>query len=197
MTGSDLVSRYAKEWLDATHHPFLDATRDGSVPPDAFHTWLQQDYVFVSDLLRFQARLLSVAPRGGQRTVARGLAALEDELGWFEVQAKRLNLQLDVEHHPVTAAYRERLASYADDWMLGITALWTGERAYLDSWSGAAPSAPAYREFVEHWTHPEFGAYVRDLEALVDASGADEEAFLAICRLERDFWEMAWNSARA
>jgi thiaminase/transcriptional activator TenA len=96
----------------------------------------------------------------------------------------------------VTAAYRERLASDADDWMRGITALWTGERAYFESWSGEAPSAPAYRAFVEHWTHPEFGAYVRDLEALVDASGADAGAFLAVCRLERDFWEMAWNSAR-
>jgi len=60
-----------------------------------------------------------------------------------------------------------------------------------------APGAPAYREFVERWTHPDFGGYVRDLESLVDACGPDEEAFLAICGLERDFWEMAWNSVRA
>jgi thiaminase/transcriptional activator TenA len=125
------------------------------------------------------------------------LAALENELGWFENQAERLRLQLDVKRNPVTEAYRQRLLSYADDWASGITALWTGERAYLESWSGVAPSAPAYREFVEHWTHPDFGAYVGDLETLVDACGGDEEAFLAMCGLERDFWEMAWNSARA
>jgi thiaminase/transcriptional activator TenA len=171
--------------------------RDGSLPPAAFQTWLLQDYRFVSDLLRFQARLLSVAPRAGQRALAGGLAALEGELGWFENLAKRLRLQLDVERHPVTEAYRQRLLSYAEDWAPGITALWTGERAYLESWCGVAPSAPAYREFVDHWTHPDFGAYVRDLERLVDACGPDEEAFHAICGLERDFWEMAWNSARA
>ena len=166
------------------------------MPLAAFHTWLQQDYLFVADLLRFQLGLLTDAPRVGQRALVGGLAALVDELSWFEDQAKSLSLQLDVERHPVTEAYRLRLLSYVDDWAASITALWTGERAYLESWSGAAPSAPAYLEFVEHWTHPDFGAYVRDLEALVDAAGANREAFLAICDLERDFWEMAWNSAR-
>lgn len=150
----------------------------------------------MEDLLRFQVGLLAVAPRAGQRTLVGGLAALVDELSWFEDRAKRLSLHLDVKRHPATETYRQRLESYAADWASGITALWTGERAYLESWSGVAPGAPAYREFVEHWTHPDFGAYVRDLEALVDAHGADEHAFLAVCGLERDFWEMAWNSAR-
>ncbi len=166
------------------------------MPPAAFHTWLVQDYLFVSDLLRFQVGLLAVAPRAGQHALVGGLAALVDELDWFEDQAKGLQLRVDVERHPVTEAYRQRLLSYADDWASGITALWTGERAYLESWSGVAPGAPTYREFVEHWTHPDFGAYIRDLETLVEASGADQEAFLAICGLEQDFWEMAWNSAR-
>jgi thiaminase/transcriptional activator TenA len=197
VTGSDLVSRHPQDWWAATHHPFLEGMRDGSLPPAAFQTWLVQDYLFVSDLFRFQARLLSVAPRAGQRALAGGLAALEGELGWFEIQAERSRLQLDVERDPVTEAYRQRLLSYADEWASGITALWTGERAYLESWLGAAPSAPAYQEFVEHWTHPDFGAYVRDLEMRVDACGPDEDAFLAICGMEREFWEMAWNSARA
>ena len=196
VTGSDLISRFPSEWHAATHHPFLEATRDGSLPAAAFHTWLQQDYVFVADLLRFQARLLSIAPREGQRALTGGLAPLEGELVWFEDQAERLQLRLDVKRHPVTEAYRQRLLSYADNWASGITALWTGERAYFESWSGVAPDATAYREFVEHWTHPEFDVYVRDLAALVDTCGADEEAFLAVCSLERDFWEMAWNSAR-
>jgi thiaminase/transcriptional activator TenA len=196
VTGSDIVSRHRREWLAATHHPFLESVRDGSLPPAAFQTWLVQDYLFVSDLLRFQARLLSVADRSAQRPVAAGLVALESELSWFENQADESHLELRVERHPVTEAYRQRLLSYADDWAAGITALWTGERGYLESWRGVAPAAPAFRGFVEHWTHPDFDGYVTDLESLVDACGPDEGAFLAICGLERDFWEMAWNSAR-
>ena len=72
----------------------------------------------------------------------------------------------------------------------------TGELAYLEAWRGAAPGAPAYRAFVEHWTTPDFARYVDDLGLQVDSAGADEEAFLAVCALEREFWEMAWTSAR-
>ena len=196
MTGAELVARHAEAWRAATRHPFLDGVRDGSLPAAAFHTWLVQDYLFVSDLLRFQARLLAVAPRAGQRALAGGLAALEAELVWFEAQAGRLRLRLEAERHPVTEAYRRRLLSFAEEWAAGITALWTGERAYLESWSGASPGALSYREFVEHWTHPDFAAYVGDLERLAGDAGPDEGAFLAVCGLERDFWDMAWASAR-
>ena len=191
------MARHPAEWTAATHHPFLEGVRDGSLPEAAFRTWLVQDYLFVSDLLRFQSRLLSVAPRAGQRLLVGGLVALEAELGWFESQGVRLDLRFDLERHSVTEAYRRRLLSYADDWARGITALWTGERTYLESWSGVAPGAPAYREFVEHWTHPDFSAYVGELERQVDAAGPDEEAFSEVCSLERQFWEMAWSSAPA
>lgn len=191
------MAGHPAEWTAATHHPFLEGVRDGSLPEAAFRTWLVQDYLFVSDLLRFQSRLLSVAPRAGQRLLVGGLVALEAELGWFESQAVRLDLRFDLERHSVTEAYRRRLLSYADDWARGITALWTGERTYLESWSGVAPGAPAYREFVEHWTHPDFSAYVGELERQVDAAGPDEEAFVEVCSLERQFWEMAWSSAPA
>jgi thiaminase/transcriptional activator TenA len=196
VTGSELLARHRQEWLAATQHPFLDGVGDGSLPQPAFRTWLIQDYLFVFDLLRFQSRLLSVAPRAGQRVVSGGLVALDSELGWFEGQAARLGLSLDASRHPFTETYRRTLLSYAEDWGAGITALWTGERTYLDSWTGVAPGAPAYREFVEHWTHPEFGVYVRELEQLANAAGPDEMAFLTICGLERQFWEMAWTSAR-
>ena len=195
VTGSELVARHREEWRAATQHPFLDGLRDRSLPEVAFRTWLVQDYLFVFDLLRFQGRLLSVAPRAGQRVLSAGLVTLEAELGWLESQAAQLDLSLDLNRHPVTEAYRRRLLSYAEDWARGITALWTGERAYLESWTRVAPGGPAYRDFVQRWTHPGFGAYVRELERLVDAAGPDKEAFVTVCALERQFWDMAWSSA--
>lgn len=197
MNGSELVARHPERWRAATKHPFLEGVRDGSLPRIAFQTWLAQDYLFVFDLLRFQARLLSIAPRAAEHALAAGLVALEAELSWFDGQAKRHRLPLASERHPVTDAYRQRLWSWAEAWKPGITALWTAERAYLESWSWVAPGAPAYREFVEHWTHPDFAAYVQDLERLVDSGGPDAGAFVTICGFERDFWEMAWSSARA
>ena len=71
-----------------------------------------------------------------------------------------------------------------------------------EAWQSATPGHPDYREFVEHWTVPEFAAYVSALEvaadaALKEASAEEREeaelAFLNTARLERDFWEMAYG----
>src|SRR5262249_51031125 len=82
-----LLRRHEAAWVQATRHPFLRAVGDGSLPAAAFDLWLAQDYHFVTDLLRFQARLLARAPRPAQAVLATGAAGLVDELAWFERQA--------------------------------------------------------------------------------------------------------------
>lgn len=204
MTGTQaLLDRHPAEWSGATRHPFLDAVGDGTFPAGAFESWLVQDYLFVSDLLVFQARLLARTPRTVQAVVAGGLVALEAELGWFETKAKERGLDLGAPRHPTTAAYRELMTDLdREPYPAAVTALWAIEQAYLDAWRGAAPGHPDYREFVEHWTTDEFAGYVAGLEAAADAAleGCGEEdlrragtAFLDVARLEKGFWEMAWT----
>ena len=203
MKAMDLLERNHVVWKEAIRHPFLEAVREGSFPAGAFEAWLAQDYLFVGDALIFQARLLARAPRPAQAVLAGGLVAIEAELGWFEEQAERLGLALDTPRHPTTAAYRDLLAGLErEPYPIAITALWTIERAYLEAWRGAAPGHPEYRQFVEHWTTPEFAAYVTGLEkaaadALRDSDEQEQErtetVFLEVARLERDFWEMAWS----
>jgi len=78
--------------------------------------------------------------------------------------------------------------------------LWAIERSYLDAWTTARPGAPPYRTFVEHWTIPEFGAYVDDLATAADAAIAGrpddhlDRLFLDVVNPEADFWEMAWTA---
>lgn len=205
MKASDLLQRHRDTWHAATAHVFLDAVRDGILPADAFATWLSQDYLFVCDLLWFQARLLARAPRNAQAAIASGLVALEAELSWFEAHAGQQHIDLDAPPRDVTQRYREMLraldsASYAE----AIGALWAIENVYFLSWQHAAPGAPAYREYVTHWTLPAFAEYVTQLECAFDAAlattgdadggAATEQAVLAVVRLERAFWEMAWKS---
>jgi thiaminase/transcriptional activator TenA len=203
MKTSDLHARYAEAWQNATRHPFLDAVREGAIPPAAFGAWLVQDYHFVVALLTFQARLLGRAPRAAQAVLASGLVALEAELTWFEAQARDRGLRLLIALHPVTRTYNDFLADLdAQPYASAITALWALERAYLKAWTEASPGAPAYRSFVEHWTTPAFHAYVERLETAADAalSGLYERAaqeaervFVRVSELERDFWQMAWG----
>ncbi len=192
MTTEALIAGHRQVWRAATRHPFLDRVREGTLAESPFRRWLEQDHHFVSDLLSFQARLLAAAPRPDQAVLAGGLVALEAELGWMEGHAARLGLRLDVQPHPTARAYRQHLESMlVQSYAASITTLWTLERAYLEAWRWAAPGAPAYREFVEHWTVPEFAGYVARLAAAADRAGPDEAAFLATARLESEFWEMA------
>ncbi|HKA09640.1 MAG TPA: TenA family transcriptional regulator [Candidatus Dormibacteraeota bacterium] len=189
---SDFLQRHHREWRAATCHAFLDGVRDGGLPVGAFLAWLQQDYLFVNDLLAFQARLLAGAPRPAQSVLAAGLVALEAELTWFEAQLARRELPLVAARHPTTDAYRKELERLSTEPVeVGITALWALERAYLEAWRGAAPGAAEYREFIEHWTAPAFARYVAGLEVHATDSPGTEAAWLRIVRLEREFWNMA------
>lgn len=195
MAASELIQRHAQAWRAATAHPFLDGVRDGNLPDGAFAAWLQQDHLFISDLLAFQAQLLARAPRPAQKVLAAGLVALEAELTWFEENSVRDGLPLGAAPHPTTEAYRrefERLLM--EPFGVGVTGLWALERAYLEAWRGAAPGAPRYREYVEHWTVPEFADYVAGLEVHAQDSGAAEAAWLRVVDLERKFWDLALAS---
>ncbi|MDQ3812178.1 MAG: TenA family transcriptional regulator, partial [Chloroflexota bacterium] len=165
MAAGDLLQRHLELWQAATRHRFLDGIKDGTLPERAFKRWLAQDYLFVADLLWFQARLLARAPRPAQAALAGGLVALEAELGWFEVRSSDVGVALDAARLPATAAYRALLEQLdAGDYPAGMVALWALERAYLEAWQSARPGAPAYREFAEHWTTPGFADYVAALE---------------------------------
>ncbi|GAB3320584.1 hypothetical protein GCM10027451_41360 [Geodermatophilus aquaeductus] len=197
MPVAELLVRHADAWTRATRSPFLDAVRDGSLPPAVFDTWLVQDAHFLGDLLRFQARLLARAPRPAQAVLAGGCVALVGELDWFGRVAAARGLDLDAPQLPATIAYGDLLYRLdAADVGTALVALWAVERAYLDAWSAARPGAELYRPFVEHWTTPAFAAYVAGLEAAadgaaVDDAGADDAAvFLEVAEAEAAFWEM-------
>lgn len=195
MPVDELLQRHGHAWAAATRHPFLAAVRDGTISRAAFDTWLVQDFRFVADLLRFQARLLARSPRPAQAVLAGGAVALVDELAWFEAQADTRGLDLAVAPLPATVAYAELLHRLdGTDVPTALMALWTIERSYLDAWSAARPGAPAFREFVAHWTVPDFARYVAGLEGAADASGEgapSEAVFLEVVAAETAFWDMA------
>ncbi|WP_029430627.1 TenA family transcriptional regulator [Blastococcus sp. URHD0036] len=197
MPTSDLLSDHRDAWASATAHPFLLGVRDGSLPAGAFDTWLVQDRHYVTDLLRFQARLLARAPRPVQAVLAAGAVALVEELDWFEELAARRGLDLDAPRLRATTAYGDLLRRLdGADVAAALTALWAVERVYLDAWTVAAPGAPEYAPYVEHWTTPGFAAYVDGLAAAADAlGGRHDDVVLEVLAAEVAFWGMALDAA--
>ncbi|MGD9619008.1 MAG: TenA family transcriptional regulator [Mycolicibacterium sp.] len=178
-------------WIAATQHRFLAAVRDGTITDSAFDNWLVQDAHFVADLLTSQARLLARAPRLAQPTLVAGCAALVDELSWFDAQAAKRRVDPTQPALPATLAYRELLNRLdTEPYEAAITALWVIERVYLLAWSTAASDTSPFAEFIEHWTAPEFAAYVDALGAL--ATPEDHDQLIAeVLSLEVAFWDMA------
>jgi len=202
MPVADLPDSLSAEWRGATDHPFLTGVRDGTVPEEAFDTWLVQDAHFVADLLWFQARLLARVPGPARAVLAGGAVALVEELAWFDEQAAARGLTLGAPRTSATENYAtllRRLDAAAPG--VALTALWTIEQVYLDAWSAAAPGAPQYREFVAHWTAPGFHGYVEKLAraaaaALADAPAGEARSVVAdVLAAESAFWDMAVHGA--
>src|SRR5262249_54472694 len=125
------------------------------------------------------------------------------ELGWFDGHLRARGLPSDAPRQPPCKAYCDFLLALNHvPYPVAMTAAWAIERAYFDAWSGALPAAPAFGEFVEHWTTPEFGAYVADLASAADRAlgtatpaelHAAEDAFIWAARYEHAFWQMAMS----
>lgn len=200
-TAEQLILAHETEWLVATHHPFLEQVKDGTLPYEAFATWLGQDYHFASTLLDSQSLILVNAPRPDQGLLIGGLFALDSELSWFEANAAIYGIDLTQLPLPTCQKYQDfLLALQYKPYVVQITCIWALERAYFDSWSTALPGAPKYKEFIDRWTTIEFKEYVDGLEAAVNAAMATatkkERAmadvyFMWIVRYEKDFWDMA------
>jgi thiaminase/transcriptional activator TenA len=198
-----LADRDLAGWRTATNHPFLDGARVGSLPPDAFDRWLEQDRLFVETLARAWGRVLAAAPADDLLLLADGISAFVAEMAWFDELAGARGLSHPPNPLRTTAEYQAHLLRMATEaYPVAMTAMWVVEAAYLEAWRAALPGAPAYRPFIEHWTDSAFVDFVSRLEAAVDralvtASGAEvaaaTEALGLTARHEAAFWAMTWS----
>lgn len=204
LTCGSLLSTYSEAWQSATIHPFLQQCQQGTIKSHQFNTWLVQDYLFVVEFTRMAARLLSVAPTAHFVTLLSGLGALKDELIWFKAKADERSLTLSASPQPTCESYRQFMKGLADQsYAVQATAFWAIELAYNQGWQLHSPMAEPYVEFADRWGNPGFTDYVKLLEeqaddALSTASETEqtqaEQTFLEVARLEKDFWQMAFNA---
>jgi len=193
---TQLISNAGPLWTQATRSPFLAAAASGSLPPDAFHRWLAQDYLFATGLTSFQGLVLAKVPRDCHQPLISGLTALDSELAWFESHAARLSLDLAAAPHPACRRYIDFLmrSAYTQPFPVLLAILYGVEASYLEAWSALAAQGP-YQEFIERWSSPAFRDYVASLHLLASRypHAAAQDQFHAVLEHERDFWQMSWE----
>lgn len=204
---ADLLAEARPIWEAMVRHPFVQELAAGTLAPERFAFWVQQDYLFVREALKLRGLSIARAP---DETIRRALidnaVALRRELDLFEEYAREHGLSLEVEPSPIClgyAAYRQSAAALGTfpEFLAGT---WAAEKAYLDTWSAvrSAGSDGTYQQWIENWTSPNFVAWVEWLEAtlarLLEGQPQDvlqrvRAAFLTTARFEYLFWDMVYR----
>ena len=197
------------------NHPFVRGIGDGNLDVERFKYYVAQDYVYLIDY----ARVLALgAARAPELEVMSWFASLLDETLNTEMELHRgYCAQLGVTRDeleatkpaPTTVAYTSyllRVASQGSFPELAASLLpcqwgyWEiGE--HLER-QGRPAHAPLYAEWVGMYSSAEFRDLALHLRGLTDDLGnaaspaerrAMETAYVTSLRLERQFWDMAWN----
>ena len=204
LTGKQLIQKYPHLWQEATEHLFIERCKLGTIEPEQFNRWLVQDFLFVIDLMRMVARVLATAPPHHFDVILGVLIALRTELKWLGKKTADRNIKLHLKKQASCQKYCEFLFCVATkDYAVQATAFWAMQLAYNQGWQLLGKMPYPYDEFAERWGNLEFTEYVRYLESQADEALQNapekvqqqaEEAFLQVARLEKDFWQMAFNA---
>ena len=111
-----------------------------------------------------------------------------------------------MEPAPINLGYINFLLTTAalDPYEVAYTVLYTGEKAYLDSWltvKRAQKSASKWQAFIEHWTSEPFQQWVawlgNELNGLAESASENlrarmERRFVDGLRYEYQFWNLAY-----
>jgi thiaminase/transcriptional activator TenA len=205
---AEQLVRTGAEWQKMIDHPFLQHTRDGTIPFETFATWMRQDFLYADGAVPFISLLLAKAPEKHRTLLTCVLTMLEKELELFRERAAAVGVDLrNLTPSFISHAYIQFLlaTAYRESYASGFTVLYATERAYHDSWRevlrGIGRSSPWF-PFVENWGGVAFAVYVAHLEEELDDlasdAGATERARMAelfdlTLRYEIAFWDMAWS----
>ncbi len=210
----------APEWRAYVEHPFTDALADGSLPPQAFRSYLAQDYLFLIEFARAYALAIYKAPAlADMRESATGLAAILDvEMDLHVRLCARWGISAaDLERTPAEAATLAYTRYALDAGMRGdllslkvalapcvIGYAEIARRLLVRHPSATAEDNPYAAWIAEYSGHPyqAIAAAARaQLDRLADGyltprrEGELLDVFRDATRLETAFWDAGWRPA--
>jgi thiaminase len=203
----EVHQKYEAEWAKMLAHPFLAETASGTIPDERFANWVKQDYLFVREAVPFIALMMPKAPLAHRKSLSDTISGFQGELAVFEGMAADHGIDLQgVESAPINLAYINwlRTTAFLDPYEAAYTALYTGEKAYLDSWlvvKRGQPGPSKWQAFIDMWTSDGFQGWVDSLAGELNAlaEGASqrmralmERRFVDGLRYEYQFWNLAY-----
>jgi thiaminase/transcriptional activator TenA len=200
-------------WQALFRHPMVTGIGDGSLPEAKFRFWLIQDYLYLKDFARIFALGAAKAPDLETMTWFSELlySTLTVEMAGHRSYAARFGvdpLAMErAEMAPWCRAYTREMLAAAQGGLGDLVAtLLPCMAGYAETGRHLAargmPDHPIYREWIDMYASPEFGALAEYCTTLLDrlaqgAHAADlarwREIYRMSIRYEFLFWQMAWE----
>ncbi|MBX9824453.1 MAG: thiaminase II [Xanthobacteraceae bacterium] len=216
-----LKAKAAAEWRAYTEHAFTAGLADGTLPGQAFRTYLVQDYLFLIDFARAYALAVYKSPQlADMREASAGLSAILDvEMNLHVKLCADWGLSpADLEQAPAapeTLAYTRYVldAGMRGDLLTLKVALAPCVIGYaqiatrLATQPGACAATNRYSVWINEYAgaaYQEVAAAARaHMDRLADryATPARETELITVfkeaTRLEAEFWEMGWRAGQS
>lgn len=212
-----LRERGAAAWSAAVSHPMVAEIGAGSLPPETFRYYFQQNVLYLEDYARAIALIIGHAPGRGEITVlTRFLSQIVDtELPANYAFLARLGGPAAdrgaASMAPTTYAYTRHLLDAAGrhDLATGLAAVLPCQWSYGEIAAGLVatpPAGPVYADWIALFAGDGYDELVQASTALLDrhADPGDEvrmaglaAAFDRSTRYELAFWDMAYTRGRA
>lgn len=204
--------KYEKQWQDMLEEPFLGETAKGTISDERFAHWLKQDYLFVREAIPVLALMIPKAPVSERKPLSDAISGLQEEIALFESMAAEHGVGLeDVEPEPTNLGYINFMlvTGALEPFEVCYTALYTAEKAYLDSWMKVKRDQKGesrWQRFIDNWTSDGFQQWVSHLADNLDRlaestapslTGRMERKFLETLRYEKLFWKLAYSTGES
>ncbi|WP_247730531.1 thiaminase II [Halovivax limisalsi] len=208
----ELLDAGSEIWAAQYEHPFVTELAAGTLDPEAFRHWVEQDYRYLLDYARTFAIAATKARReetmAGLLNVAHTVIDYEMDLhrefaADYDISREELE---STRKAPTCVAYTNFLVRTAHEGTLPeiAAAIYPCGQGYLDVAEHMAELADEehrYTPFIAKYTSDEFYEAVDWMRTLVDDCAernpgereAMRAAFLTSARLEHRFWEMCYT----
>jgi thiaminase/transcriptional activator TenA len=190
-----LIARALPEVESWTEVPLLKAMADGTLDPDVFRHYLEQDYLYVRSYVRFYAKLASVAPSDEVEPLVEIAWRLADvELGLHRELGAAFDCDFSVAPTQICADYMAFLMDAADDFGLGLVAALPCIWGYGVVARRLPPSPnPMFQPWIDVYDGTRYAGAVESHCERLDAVSPDPEKADALFRTALDFEYAFWH----
>ena len=190
---SDLLTRHAADLNQATHHPFLTAMGEQTLPKSTLATWLAQDLIYMRANIAFVGGMISHLHLPSTMYDARStrlefklldtliatLTNVKGEIEWVHRLDEKYDLGVDFDAAPTetTRKYVELFEGAKDgDTVQALVVLWASEMCYSRAWRFAdaqrakneGSDGEVLKDCINRWANDEFAEFVSGLADICD-----------------------------